>query len=446
MNFLDYNFKDYIIQGLNELGFNETTKIQEIVIPHALNGESLIGKSATGSGKTHAFLLPILQRLDSSKPYVQALIISPTRELATQLFSEVTKITKFNPHIEAKLYVGGTNRDNEIEWLSKKQPQIVVSTIGKLKDLAVKENALKIYTTKTVVIDEADMVFESSELKEIDSIFALFQEKIQTLVFSATISKNLIGFLNKYLSKTPVYDVDKDTISKNTIEHIFIPTKNKNKFELLYSLLKTFEPYLCLIFANTKDKVNEIAKFLASKNISTVKLSGELESRERKQVLKRIKDGAVQYVVASDLASRGIDITGVSHVVNFELPSDLEFYIHRSGRTARYDGTGKCITLYDFSDDSYIKNLKAKGLNCVYMTIKNNELVITKERNTKIIRKSSFVKRVEEELHYKTPMPKKVKPGYKKKRNEEIEKQVRRLKRKHIQEIYKKRNGNRNGN
>ena len=439
MKFSDYGFKKYINDGLNELGFFEPTPIQELIIPKAISGESLIGKSDTGTGKTHAFLLPILQKLKVEDKSIQALIISPTRELASQLYNEVIKITKFNEDIDVKLYVGGTNRDNEIEWLNKKQPQIVVSTIGKLKDLAVKENVLKIYTTKMIVIDEADMVFESSEMQEIDEIFSLFEENIQTLVFSATISKQLSAFLNKYLQRSPLYDLSERKISKDTIEHIFIPAKNKNKYELLYSLLQTFTPYLVLIFANTKETVNKIAEFLSSRGISVAKLSGDLEARERKQVLKRIKDGKVQYVIASDLAARGMDIEGVSHVINFELPKDIDFYTHRTGRTARFDGTGMSISFYEFSDDTYLHKLEAKGLKCVYMAIKDNALVKTNQRN-KIIRKASAVKQMEEQLHYSTPMPKKVKPGYKKKRKEEIERKLKKFKRKRIEEIYRKKN------
>ena len=231
MKFSDYGFKKYINDGLAELGFFEATPIQEIVIPKAISGESLIGKSATGTGKTHAFLLPILQKLKVEQKEIQAVIISPTRELATQLYEEVCKITKFNSEIDVKLYVGGTDRENEVSWLEKKQPQIVVSTIGKLKDLAVDTNVLKIYTAKMVVIDEADMVFESSEMEVVDAIFSLFEEYVQTLVFSATISKQLVAFLNKYLSKSPLYDLSEKKISKDSIEHIFIPAKNKNKFE-----------------------------------------------------------------------------------------------------------------------------------------------------------------------------------------------------------------------
>ena len=439
MKFSDYGFKKYINDGLAELGFFEATPIQEIIIPKAISGESLIGKSATGTGKTHAFLLPIFQKLKVDQKEIQAVIISPTRELATQLYEEVCKITKFNSEIDVKLYVGGTDRDNEVSWLEKKQPQIVVSTIGKLKDLAVDTNVLKIYTARMVVIDEADMVFESSEMEVVDAIFSLFDEYVQTLVFSATISKQLVAFLNKYLSKSPLYDLSEKKISKDSIEHIFIPAKNKNKFELLYSLLQTFTPYLVLIFANTKEKVNEIASFLASRGLQVVKLSGDLEARERKQVLKRIKDGKVQYVVASDLAARGMDITGVSHVINFELPKDIEFYTHRTGRTARFDGTGQSISFYEFSDDTYLHKLEAKGLKCVYMAIKDGNLVPTKERN-KIIRKASAVKKMEEQLHYATPMPKKVKPGYKKKRKEEIERKLKKFKRKRIEEIYRKKN------
>src|SRR5690606_21335929 len=184
--------------------------------------------------------------------------------------------------------------------------------IGKIKDLAVNTNLLKIHTAKAVVVDEADMVFESSEIEDIDSIFSKFNANIQTLIFSATVFNDLIVFLNKYLSKFELVDLAKKKFSHENIKHIFIPTKNKDKFTLLVNLLGTFNPYLVLIFANTKTTVDEIANYLGENGFKVGKLTGDLEARERKQVLKRIKDAKFQYVVASDIASRGIDITGVS--------------------------------------------------------------------------------------------------------------------------------------
>lgn len=437
MKFTEYKFKKYINEALKDLDFYQATNIQAEVIPLVLKGESVIGKSKTGTGKTHSFLLPVLQELNENKFEVQSVIIVPTRELALQLFDEIQKITKKSEQlIDVRLFVGGTNREAELSRLEKSQPQIVIGTIGKITDLAINENALKIHTASIIVIDEADMVFESSEIVEVDRIFSKFKEDAQILTFSATIPNSLITFLNKYLSKVTVIDLTSNEISKDTIKHIFIPTKNKNKDNLLFDLLNSFHPYLALIFANTKDKVDEIADFLSTQHILVGKLTGNLQPRERKQVLKRIKDGKYQFVVASDIASRGIDISGVSHVINYELPDDIEFYVHRTGRTARYSSDGIAISFYDYEDDSYINKLEAKGLNCVYMTLKDNELIPTKERNAREKRNKQSTS-LEDELHVKIPLPKKVKPGYKKKRLEEINKQIKKIKRKKIEEVYR---------
>ncbi|HHU56403.1 MAG TPA: DEAD/DEAH box helicase, partial [Acholeplasmataceae bacterium] len=296
-------------------------------------------------------------------------------------------------------------------------------------------NVLKIHTANIVVIDEADMVFAESELEDIDQIFIRFHENIQVLTFSATISENIIHFLNKYLKSFDVCDITNKQISKETIKHIFIPTKFKNKNELLLQLLQIFTPYLAIIFANTKVKVDEIARHLAANGIDLVKLTGDLQSRERKQVLKRIKSGQVQYVVASDIASRGLDIEGVSHIINFELPEDIEYYIHRTGRTARYNFDGVAISFYDYEDDEYLKKLADKGLKCEYYALKNNELVPTRERN---VRRKGKLSEAEAYLHVKYPVPKKVKPGYKKKRKEKIKKELRKIRRKQIEDIYRK--------
>ncbi|MBO4667879.1 MAG: DEAD/DEAH box helicase, partial [Bacilli bacterium] len=362
-------------------------------------------------------------------------VIVPTRELGTQIYDEFLKITKYSKNdIDIRLYVGGTDRINEIERLRKSSPQIVIGTIGKLTDLAISENILKLHEAKIVVIDEADMVFEYSEIEEIDKLFGRFQD-IEVLSFSATIPTNLKIFLDKYLDSALFIDLVGRNIKKDSIKHIFIPTKNKNKDELLCSLLKTFNPYLALIFANTVKKVDEISLYLAENGFKVGKLTGELEPRERKQVLKRIKDGIYQYVVCSDIAARGMDIVGVSHVINYELPSDIEYYIHRIGRTARFDQSGLAISFYDYDDESYLKKLKEKGLSYEFMVLKDGELKATKERNVKQKKESEAVIAI----HKKHPVPKKVKPGYKKKRKEVIEKEIKKEKRARISEMYRKR-------
>lgn len=433
-SFKEYNFKDYINKGLESINFKSPTDIQNIVIPKALNGINIIGKSQTGSGKSHAFILPILQKLDESLKEVQAVIVSPTRELARQIYENILDITKFSDEqIDVRLYVGGQNRDAEIARLNASQPQIVIGTIGKLTDVAIKTNLLKIHTAKIVVIDEADMVFEIDEINDIDKLFGRFQD-IQVMSFSATIPENVITFLNKYLDKSEVIDLVKKNIEKESIDHFFLPTKNKNKDEILCNILNSIQPYLVLIFANTVKKVDEIAKMLGENGFKVTKITGSLEARERKSILSRIKSGEFQYIVASDIAARGMDITGVTHVINYELPKDIEYYVHRIGRTARMNMTGSAISFYDYEDENYVNLLRNKGFTIRFMSFKNGEFTPTRERNRSVKKDS----KMEQEIHAKHPVPKKVKPGYKKKRKEAIEKEIRKVKRSKIEQIYRK--------
>lgn len=433
-SFNKYNFKEYIYKGLESIGFANPTEIQDKIIPLALSTCNVIGKSQTGTGKTHSFILPILQKLNEDLLEVQATIVVPTRELASQIFDDFQEIIKYcDKKIDIRLYVGGTNRNSEIDKLKKSQPQIVIGTIGKLKDLASDNNLLKIYTSKVVVIDEADMVLELSEIEDVDYVFSRFKAS-QYLSFSATFTNDLVNFINKYISNNKYIDLVGQAPLKHSIDHVFIPTKNKNKDDVLVELLSCIKPYLALIFANTVEKVDEISKMLSEEGFKVGKITGNLEPRERKQVIRRIKDGQYQYVVCSDIASRGMDIEGVSHIINYELPKEIEYYIHRIGRTARFESTGMAISFYDYDDLAYLNKLSNKNITYEFMAITNGELVVTNTRNYA----GKQMKSNEIAIHKKHPLGKKVKPGYRKKRNEIIKKEVRDLKRKKIDKKYKR--------
>lgn len=437
-SFKEFNFKPYINSALKRINFIKPTPVQEVVIPLALKQESLIVESATGSGKTHAFMLPILQKINEQDQNVQAVIISPTRELAMQLYNVVMELIKDCEYeITVARAIGGSDREAELRRYAKSQPQIIIGTIGRITDLALDSNALKIYSASMVVIDEADMIFEEKEMLEVDRIMGVIQGNPQFLVFSATIPKGLRTFLNKYLDKAKVISLDEEEFTARNIAHVMLQCKAKAKEQILLDLIKVINPYLALIFVNTKEGVDQLAIHLAEHGLKVGKLHGDMEDRARKQMLKRIQSLEYQYVVASDIASRGIDIQGVSHVINFELPKDVEFYIHRTGRTARFTNTGTAYTLYAYEDDSYIKMLQAKGLKPTFYQIKDGALIETSFK--KRVVKSSITKQIEEEIHQKTLMPKKVKPGYKKKRKEAIEKEIKRVKRNRIRTIYRER-------
>lgn len=442
MKFSEYSLKKELISALNAIEFYSPTPIQELVIPRALKGENVIVQSATGSGKTHAFLIPILEKIDLNINETQAVILSPTRELANQLYDVTLKLVEnFNKNIAVTLAIGGSDRENEIKKLTNKLSHIVIGTVGRLNDLVIDTNILKIHNAKIVVIDEADMVFDQKELEEVDKLIGKIQDNPQFLVFSATIPVGLRNFLRKYLENLEPITIEETNLTNKNIKHIMVTCKAKNKKLVLKMLLEIINPYLSLIFCNTKETVEEIAMYLAEEGFKVGKIHGDLDDRIRKQTLKRIANLEYKYVVASDIASRGIDIQGVSHIINYDLPNDIEFYIHRTGRTGRFDQTGIAYSLYSYDDDAYVKKLLEKKLVVEYQKIENNTLVETKKPTKKITKKQSY----EEELHSKIRMPKKVKPGYKKKRKEEINRLVKKAKHAHIDELYHKR-GHKNEN
>lgn len=435
--FKDYNFKTYLNIALTKIGFSSPTEVQRKVIPLARSGESLMVESATGSGKTHSFLLPILEKLNEDERYTQAVIISPTRELAMQLYNVCLELVKHSDkEIVVARAIGGENRETEIKKYEKSQPHIVIGTIGRLVDLVINTNVLKIHEANTIVIDEADMIFEEKELLEVDKIMGKVQGKPQFLIFSATIPKGLRHFLNKYLENVKTISIEEKNLTTKNISHYMLQCKAKNKENVLLELLEIINPFLAIIFVNNKDSVEKVAMMLAENGYRVGKLHGAMEDRARKQMIKRIDSLEFQYVVASDIAARGIDIEGVSHVINFDLPNDIEFYIHRTGRTARHNKTGYAYSLYAYQDDAYVKTLQEKGLKPIFVKLTDGEI---KETKFFVKKEQGFVKTIEQEVHSKVKMPKKVKPGYKKKRMEEIKKQIRKAKKEHISEIYRKR-------
>ena len=362
--FKQYNLQPWIADVIDHLQFNEPTPIQQKVIPAVLRGESVIGQSHTGSGKTHAFLLPLCSRLDVTKQEVQIVITSPTRELATQIYNEVKKILEFSNQedkVNAKLFIGGTDKKRMIEKL-KIQPQIVVGTPGRILDL-IQEGALDIYTAQGFVIDEADLMLDLGLITEIDKMLVRAPESIQLLVFSATIPERLQPFLTKYLQKPSHFHI-KDHFAPEAIEHRLVPLRHRDPAEVIQRISEAINPYLAIIFTNGKEAANKLHKELQEKGIQAGLIHGGLQARERKRVLKEIQSLRYQYIVATDLAARGIDIKGISHVINAQMPKEEEFYIHRVGRTARAGMEGTAINLYSESDISFIQKLTQRGLSC----------------------------------------------------------------------------------
>lgn len=429
MNYLGFELKEEIVNAIKDLKFKEFSEIQQEVLPKALSGKSLIGQSRTGSGKTHAFLIPLFNMLDPNLKEVQAIITAPTRELAIQIYNVATHMASFfNETIDIRMYSGGSDRNKEIERLEKTQPQIVIGTPGKIKDLMIDKNILKGYKAKYFVVDEADMTFDNGFLDDLDLIAGRLDNP-QMLVFSATINDSIRPFIKKYIEADDYIQIKDEDLSKLKIEHILLPIKSSDKFKTLQDLLKCFNPYLCLIFANTKNRVIEVSEFLKEKGYMVATVHGGISPRERKRIMQEIHNLKYQFIVASDIAARGIDIEGISHVINYELPSDYEFYVHRSGRTGRANMDGICISLYDFDDENYLKSLEKKGIKFTYKQIKNSELVEYKGRNSRQNR-TKPVSSEEIKASKMIKKPKKVSPGYKKKHKAQVEALANTLKKK----------------
>ncbi|HFH7944665.1 TPA: DEAD/DEAH box helicase [Streptococcus agalactiae] len=415
MSFKDFNFKPYIQRALDELKFVDPTDVQAKLIPVVRSGRDLVGESKTGSGKTHTFLLPIFEKLDESSDDVQVVITAPSRELGTQIYQATKQIAEHSEQeIRVVNYVGGTDKLRQIEKLKVSQPHIVIGTPGRIYDL-VKSGDLAIHKAHTFVVDEADMTLDMGFLDTVDKIAGSLPKDVQILVFSATIPQKLQPFLKKYLTNPVMEKIKTATVIADTIDNWLLSTKGRDKNAQILELSKLMQPYLAMIFVNTKERADELHSYLSSNGLKVAKIHGGIAPRERKRIMNQVKNLEFEYIVATDLAARGIDIEGVSHVINDAIPQYLSFFVHRVGRTGRNGLSGTAITLYQPSDDSDIRELEKLGINFIPKVIKNGEFQDTYDRDRRNNREKSYQKLDTEMIGLVKKKKKKIKPGYKKK-------------------------------
>lgn len=422
MSFAAFQLQDYLLTAIADKGFKQPTEVQERLIPVIQAGRSVVGQSQTGTGKTHTFLLPIFNQLDLKQQNVQAVITAPSRELATQIYQAAKQLADFSDEeISIMNFVGGTDKLRQVERLATKQPHIVIGTPGRILDL-VTSGDLLIHTTQVMVVDEADMTLDLGFLADVDQIAGRMPDNLQMLVFSATIPEKLRPFLRKYMNNPLIEEIKPKTVISETIDNWLISTKGKDVNQIIYQLLTIGHPYLAIVFANTKQRVDEISQYLKNQGLSVATIHGDILPRERKRVMKQIQNLDFQYVVATDLAARGIDIEGVSHVINAEIPDDLEFFIHRVGRTGRNQLPGTAITLYEPSDERKINEIEALGITFKPKEIKNDEVVDSYDRNRRQKREKKRDELDTTLIGLVKKKKKKIKPGYKKQIQREIEK------------------------
>lgn len=430
-SFKAFNLSSEIIKSLNIQGFYEPSDIQLKVIPKALRGSSLLVQSPTGSGKTLAFLIPIIDRLNFDINALQAVIISPTRELARQIFDVINGFKNQFPKLKTRLLSSDTNTSDNLDGLSE-APNVVIGTPGRLSDILLKTHQLNLNDLKTLVLDEADMLLDMGYQEEIDALLEGLGAS-QIMVFSATLKENLKSSIKKYIEADFMLENGEEKTSNN-VQHHLVNVRHKDRIEALVEFLKIKNPYFALVFCNTKEEVNKVVATLKGLKYEVGMISGDLSTRERKSMLRRIKNNDFQIVVCSDLASRGMDFSDVTEVINLDLPSELEYYYHRAGRTGRFDKSGDSYVFYDVDKTKRALTLIKQGIVFDYLIIKNGELVVDKpliEKRRPHKENKELTSKIQKAKSLATS--KKIKPGYKKKVKNAIEK----VKRKHRREVIK---------
>jgi ATP-dependent RNA helicase RhlE len=355
MNFNEFNLHPSIMEGVQALGYVEPTPIQLKAIPPIMQGRDIVGLAQTGTGKTAAFVLPILQQLMKGKRgQVRALIMSPTRELAEQTCEAINKLGKRTGLRSVSVY-GGVNINQQIINLRNKA-EIVVACPGRLLD-HIWRSTVDLTHIEILVIDEADRMLDMGFLPNIKSILECIMQKHQTLLFSATMPKEIRSLIKDILTE-PIYIQIGNTVPAETVSHALYPVKQHLKTALLLEILYRTEMESVIIFTRTKHRAEKVAKELKAAGFKAAALHGNLSQFRRQAAIDGLRKGSIKILVATDIASRGIDILSISHVINYDIPECSEDYTHRIGRTGRINNNGSALTLVTGSDTAMIREIE----------------------------------------------------------------------------------------
>ena len=349
-----------LCKGINEMGFINPTEVQEQSIPFLLlENRDLISLAQTGTGKTAAFGLPVIQKTELKNKYVQSIILCPTRELCIQICKDLETYSKYVSGIKILAVYGGTNIDTQIKSLNK-GVHIVVGTPGRTKDL-IKRKVLKLELVDKVVLDEADEMLSMGFKDDLDFILERTRADRQTMLFSATISKEVKSISKRYMSDAKEISVSKINSGAKNIEHHIYNVSSRNKYEAL-KRIADFNPNIYgIVFCRTKRHTKDIANKFMAEGYNADAIHGDLSQNQRDEVMQRFRNKSLQILIATDVAARGLDVDDITHVINYSLPDDPEVYIHRSGRTARAGKSGISIAISNESERRKIKAIEKKG-------------------------------------------------------------------------------------
>ncbi len=353
--FNEMGIRESVLRAIKDMGFEEASPIQEKAIPLAITGKDIIGQAQTGTGKTAAFAIPVLEKVDTSKNYVQAIAIAPTRELAIQVSEEINRLAKYMGITALPIY-GGQSIDRQIKAL-KKGPHIITGTPGRLLD-HIQRKTLKLDRISMVVLDEADEMLDMGFLEDIERILKETPEEKQTMLFSATMPKPIRLLAERFMNNPEVVKMKAKEVSAPTVKQVYYEVNERDKFDVLCRLLDVDNPELAVIFVRTKRRVDELSEGLTKRGYLADGLHGDLNQRQRDAVMNKFREGTIDFLVATDVAARGIDVSGVTHVYNFDIPQDPESYVHRIGRTGRAGKTGLAITFVTSRETRLIHSIE----------------------------------------------------------------------------------------
>ncbi len=355
MKFTELNLSEDILASVERAGFVEPSPIQELTIPLALEGKDVIGQAQTGTGKTAAFGLPTLNKIDTDRNVIQALVIAPTRELAVQSQEELFRFGR-DKGVKVRSVYGGSSIDKQIKAL-RSGAHAVVGTPGRLLDL-IKRKALKLENVETLVLDEADEMLNMGFLEDIESIISRVPETRQTLLFSATMPDAIKRIGVKFMKEPEHVKIASKELTTDLIDQYYIRAKEQDKFDTMTRLMDVDQPKLSIIFGRTKRRVDELTRGLKLRGFRAEGIHGDLDQGKRLRVLRDFKSDNLDILVATDVAARGLDISGVTHVYNYDIPQDPESYVHRIGRTGRAGKHGQSITFVSPNEMGYLANIE----------------------------------------------------------------------------------------
>lgn len=353
--FAELNISPAILRAVNRMGFEEATPIQARAIPLGLEGKDIIGQAQTGTGKTTAFGIPLIEKLDVSSNHVQGIIIAPTRELAIQVSEELYKIGT-DKRAKVLAVYGGSDIQRQIRSL-KRGPHIIVGTPGRILD-HIRRRTLHLGKVHTLVLDEADEMLNMGFIEDIEAILETVPEDRQTLLFSATMPAPIRRIAERFMKSPETVKVQAKEMTVPLIEQYFVKVHEREKFDVLSRLMDVQSPDLAIVFGRTKRRVDELANALTVRGYTAEGIHGDLSQAKRLSVLRKFKDGKVDVLVATDVAARGLDISGVTHVYNYDIPQDPESYVHRIGRTGRAGKEGMAITLVNPREMGYLRTVE----------------------------------------------------------------------------------------